>query len=52
MLASNTPQIVPVSFSDLYVIALVVVAAFAEKSVVHDAVDVKLVEKRIAVLQL
>ena len=38
--------------SYLYVISLMVVAAFTEKSVVNNTVDVELVEKRITVLQL
>lgn len=33
------------------VVALVVVAALSEKSVVHHVVDVKLIQERVAVLQ-
>jgi diphthamide synthase (EF-2-diphthine--ammonia ligase) len=33
------------------VIALVVVAALAEKSVMHHVVDVKLIQERVAILQ-
>lgn len=36
----------------LYVVSLVVVTAFTEKSVVHNTVNVKLVEQRIAILHL
>ena len=50
VLASDAAMI-SASFSDLYVVALVVVAAFAEESVVDNAVNVELVEKRITVLQ-
>ena len=35
----------------LDVVALVVVAAFSEQAVVHDLVDVQLVQQRIAVLR-
>lgn len=38
------------SYSHLYVVALVVVAAFAEKSVVNNAVNVELVEEGITIL--
>lgn len=51
VLASDVRKIVT-SFSDLYVVALVVVATLAEKTVVNNAVNVELVEKRITVLQL
>ena len=51
VLVSDT-YVIPAAFSDLYVVALVVVAAFAEKSVVNNAVDVELVEERVTVLQL
>ena len=37
--------------SYLYVIALVVVATFAEESVVDNAMDIKLVEKRVPILK-
>jgi hypothetical protein len=38
--------------SYLYVVALVVVTTFAEKPVVDDTMNVKLVQKRVAVLCL
>lgn len=37
---------------DLDIIALMVIATFTEKPVVYDAVDVKLIEERIAILGL
>ena len=36
----------------LYVIALVVITTFSEKSVVYNTVDIELVEKRVTVLEL
>lgn len=36
----------------LYIVALVIVTTLTEKAVVHNAVDVKLVKERVAVLQL
>lgn len=52
VLARYMQVAVGTSCPDLYVVALMVVATFAEKPVVNNAVDVELVEERVTVLQL
>ena len=50
MIVSACDVCVKIMRTDLYIIALVVVATFTEEAVVYHVVDVELIEKRIAVL--